>query len=252
MVTRHNSSTIDTSTNFEDHQESFTDGGDNSPRGPKLSPKKKALALEEKLFARLIECEQNYFIVRLVIKIAKCLPPFTIFLVLCFCYYVMTYLFCYLELYQMSEQTFLAVFCFIVFNAIFIITNVSFYKAIFTDPGYVTDDFYAKLREQEYNISIIQEEEMISPISEYHSCKQCNKPKPPRSHHCKHCRKCVRKMDHHCPVINNCVGWGNYKYFILLLFWADIMCFYGVFCGFVKFIVVGILVVSIFIFFYGK
>jgi hypothetical protein len=48
-------------------------------------------------------------------------------------------------------------------------------------------------------------------------CRICDSPKPPRTHHCSTCRVCVRKMDHHCPWVGQCVGYGNYKSFILLL-----------------------------------
>jgi hypothetical protein len=51
-------------------------------------------------------------------------------------------------------------------------------------------------------------------------CKWCQKYKPDRCHHCRICRRCILKMDHHCPWIYNCVGWGNYKYFLLLLFYT--------------------------------
>lgn len=51
-------------------------------------------------------------------------------------------------------------------------------------------------------------------------CKWCGKYKPDRCHHCRVCKSCILKMDHHCPWIYNCVGFHNYKFFFLLLFYS--------------------------------
>jgi len=55
-------------------------------------------------------------------------------------------------------------------------------------------------------------------------CKDDQFYKPDRCHHCSVCQECVLRMDHHCPWISNCVGYGNYKYFMLVLF-------YGMLCS---------------------
>ncbi|KAH7936766.1 hypothetical protein HPB49_003909 [Dermacentor silvarum] len=59
-------------------------------------------------------------------------------------------------------------------------------------------------------------------------CEPCCLIKPDRCHHCSTCRKCILKMDHHCPWFNNCVHFGNYKFFLLTLFYAVALSVYGV------------------------
>lgn len=59
-------------------------------------------------------------------------------------------------------------------------------------------------------------------------CTACEKPKPALSHHCSVCGVCVLCMDHHCPWVNRCVGFYNYRYFYLFLFWLTIGCGWAV------------------------
>ncbi|KAL6591510.1 hypothetical protein ACP70R_050013 [Stipagrostis hirtigluma subsp. patula] len=54
-------------------------------------------------------------------------------------------------------------------------------------------------------------------------CDKCCMFKPPRSHHCKVCKRC----DHHCVWINNCVGYANYKAFIICVLNATIGSLYS-------------------------
>uniref|UniRef100_A0A0D3FC50 S-acyltransferase n=1 Tax=Oryza barthii TaxID=65489 RepID=A0A0D3FC50_9ORYZ len=58
-------------------------------------------------------------------------------------------------------------------------------------------------------------------------CDKCCMYKPSRTHHCKVCKRCVLKMDHHCVWINNCVGYANYKSFIICVLNATIGSLYS-------------------------
>jgi len=57
-------------------------------------------------------------------------------------------------------------------------------------------------------------------------CERCHLVKPDRCHHCSVCGECVLKMDHHCPWVNNCIGFANYKFFVLFLGYAFLYCVY--------------------------
>jgi len=55
--------------------------------------------------------------------------------------------------------------------------------------------------------------------------------KPPRSHYCHVSKKLVLNMDHYCPWMFNCVGFANYRYFVLFLLYMWPGCMYEMICA---------------------
>jgi hypothetical protein len=53
-------------------------------------------------------------------------------------------------------------------------------------------------------------------------CVFCKIIRPERTHHCKECKKCVLKMDHHCGILNTCVGFYNYRPWMVFVFYSTI------------------------------
>lgn len=104
------------------------------------------------------------------------------------------------------------IFTFLAFLSLF-----SLFVCVSSDPGrvppsYVPDD-------EESNVS---DQETKRNGGQLRHCDKCCIYKPPRAHHCRVCRRCVLRMDHHCLWINNCVGYWNYKAFVMLVLYATI------------------------------
>jgi len=117
----------------------------------------------------------------------------------------------------------------IVFNAAAVMMLICYVKSILTHPGTIPEvqvdgttwDFTPQDRasgSDAFGVGLHETKRS----GERRHCKWCAKYKPDRCHHCRVCRMCILKMDHHCPWIYNCVGFGNHKFFFLLLFYAVI------------------------------
>lgn len=116
-----------------------------------------------------------------------------------------------------------------VYVFLLLLCQSSFWRASNTDPGYVTEKFIEEhiLEVDKYFESATTERKHNG---EMRRCNKCKKAKPDRAHHCSICNKCVLKMDHHCPFINNCIGFFNYKFFFIFLFWNISFCFFVIGC----------------------
>jgi len=138
---------------------------------------------------------------------------------------------------SMVEQ----VICAIVFHCLAIMFVWSYYMVVFTPPGSVPQSWRLTKADVDKLAQAQSEEEWKNVLSSLATqlactvkqrsvqnavryCEKCLCIKPDRSHHCSVCEDCTLKMDHHCPWVNNCVGFHNYKFFLLFLGYALSYC----------------------------
>ncbi|ORX73516.1 zf-DHHC-domain-containing protein [Anaeromyces robustus] len=126
-------------------------------------------------------------------------------------------LFFYTALYRLPNQ-FLGPIHFYIMPVVIAFIYVSFYVASVSNPGYVTKENVDKLcKHFKYDHILFSER----------TCETCKLQKPARSKHCNTCGHCVAKSDHHCSWINNCVGYLNFRWFLLFLFSNIVISVYG-------------------------
>uniref|UniRef100_A0A8C7ZYC6 Palmitoyltransferase n=1 Tax=Oryzias sinensis TaxID=183150 RepID=A0A8C7ZYC6_9TELE len=141
----------------------------------------------------------------------------------------------------------------LVFHACFAMFSWTYWKSIFTPVAVPCKKFQLSYSDkQRYEMEerpdaqkqILVEIAKKLPISTraqsgaIRFCDRCQVLKPDRCHHCSVCETCVLKMDHHCPWVNNCVGFSNYKFFLLFLAYSMLYCVFiatTVFRYFLKF-----------------
>lgn len=131
---------------------------------------------------------------------------------------------------------------------LFIMFIISYLKVVFTCPGYVPTDWQQKRGEaimKEYceqkianshkgMFTILLANKKMDPIEffseeftrflaekDYKYCIVCRHFKPERVHHCRQTGACVLKMDHFCNWVSNCIGYRNYKYFLVFIFYTS-------------------------------
>ncbi|KAF9594739.1 hypothetical protein IFM89_034722 [Coptis chinensis] len=112
----------------------------------------------------------------------------------------------------------------LVFSCLAFMCVVSFVSCVVTDPGHIPAHFVPEIEDGCVS-ELGSKRNSVNLNLRY--CDKCSLHKPPRAHHCRVCKRCVLRMDHHCLWINNCVGFSNYKPFVLLIFYAAISCIYS-------------------------
>ncbi|XP_048122009.1 palmitoyltransferase ZDHHC15A-like [Alosa alosa] len=129
----------------------------------------------------------------------------------------------------------------LMFHVCFGMFSWAFWRSVFTTPSSPSRGFqlslsdrqrYAEQETPEAQRRVLLEISQKLPVHSRSAsgairfCRHCQLIKSDRCHHCSACQMCVLKMDHHCPWLNNCVGFSNYKFFLLFLAFSLLYCLF--------------------------
>ncbi|XP_040196457.1 palmitoyltransferase ZDHHC20 isoform X1 [Rana temporaria] len=170
-------------------------------------------------------------------RVVGWIPVLFITLVVCWSYYAYVLELCIFTIKSDTEKALYLVF----FHLFFIMFVWSYWKTIFASPANPTKEFclsksdkelYEREERQEIQQEILRKAAKDLPVytstatKAIRYCDRCQLIKPDRCHHCSTCDVCVLKMDHHCPWVNTCVGFSNYKFFLLFLMYSLFYCLF--------------------------
>ncbi|XP_078513215.1 palmitoyltransferase ZDHHC20 [Lissotriton helveticus] len=164
-------------------------------------------------------------------------PVVFIALVVCWSYYAYVLELCIFTIKSTGEK----VVYLVIFHLSFVMFVWSYWKTIFAPKAAPSKEFrlsksdkeiYEREERPEFQQEILKKAAKDLPIytttatRAIRYCDRCQLIKPDRCHHCSACDICVLKMDHHCPWVNNCVGFSNYKFFLLFLLYSLLYCLF--------------------------
>ncbi|XP_076642985.1 palmitoyltransferase ZDHHC15B isoform X4 [Halictus rubicundus] len=164
-------------------------------------------------------------------KTVTWIPVIFILTVIVWSYYAYVVGLCFYTIDNYIQKAFYLIF----YHAVFLMFLWSYWQTVFTDLIAVPDKFripdvemekFQQAETEEAHRQILERFAQDLPVTNLtikgviRFCEKCQLIKPDRAHHCNVCRTCVLKMDHHCPWVNNCIGFHNYKFFMLFLAYA--------------------------------
>ncbi|XP_013916005.1 PREDICTED: probable palmitoyltransferase ZDHHC20 isoform X1 [Thamnophis sirtalis] len=170
-------------------------------------------------------------------RVLAWVPVVFIALVVAWSYYAYVVELCVFTITSIGEK----VVYLVIFHLSFVMFAWSYWQTIFTSPASPSNEFglsktdkeqYEKEERPESQQEILRRAAKDLPVyttttsRAIRYCDRCQLIKPDRCHHCSACDLCVLKMDHHCPWVNNCVGFSNYKFFLLFLFYSLLYCLF--------------------------
>eukprot|EP00055_Hartaetosiga_balthica_P008571 m.32356 g.32356 ORF g.32356 m.32356 type:complete len:361 (+) comp6379_c0_seq1:61-1143(+) len=138
-------------------------------------------------------------------------------------------------MYRVVDNLFVQFIFGIFYHILSILMMWSYFKAVFTralpipEKFEISDEELEQLQNMEPCPTV---EARNLPLrthdgsSNVRFCPHCRVIKPDRCRHCRICSKCILKYDHHCPWVANCVGFHNYKFFVLFVVYATLFNLY--------------------------
>ncbi|XP_070818082.1 palmitoyltransferase ZDHHC15B [Chaetodon trifascialis] len=168
-------------------------------------------------------------------RVFSWIPVLIITSVVLWSYYAYVFELCLFTLANTLEK----VAYLLVFHVCFMMFSWTYWKSIFTPPSSPCKKFqlsYSDKQRYEMEERPDAQKQILVEIAKklpiftraqsgaIRFCDRCQVLKPDRCHHCSVCETCVLKMDHHCPWVNNCVGFSNYKFFLLFLSYSMLYC----------------------------
>lgn len=170
-------------------------------------------------------------------RVLHWIPVLFICLIVAWSYYAYVVQLCIESVENVAEK----VLYLLAYHFFFIMFVWAYWQTIFTGPMHPLKEFHLSYSDKEQLERVEKGEpqqeilrRIVKDLPIYtrttsgaiRVCDRCILLKPDRCHHCSVCDKCILKMDHHCPWVNNCVGFSNYKYFILFLAYSLLYCLF--------------------------